>query len=119
MGRQLPSRTAARRIVAIRLLAEGSTIPDVARILGVTVEAIRQWKAKYDENGDAGLANSVVPRGPAHVVNDAQARRLMKTAGARGLETLSDVHTLAGKMGIHAARSSLRRKLISMGYWPA
>lgn len=57
------SRAMRERVLTIRLLSQGRTAPDVAKIVGRSVEGIRTHKRRYLADGDAYVAMAVSPQG--------------------------------------------------------
>jgi transposase len=49
-------RLEARRVKAMKMVARGTSQAEVARRLGVTREAVRQWVAAWRAGGRSGLA---------------------------------------------------------------
>src|SRR5262245_25690066 len=59
--RPVPAHLEARRLRAVGMVARGISQAEVARRLGVTREAVRQWVAAWNTGGRAALAPR--PRG--------------------------------------------------------
>lgn len=108
-----------RRQAAIRLLVEGTSQSAVARVLGVSREAVRRWHDAYKLGGLAALAPSPGKRGPKPELSEAECRELMSAAaGQDAAGTISGVLRVARGMGWQLSRSALRRRLVEFSLWP-
>jgi transposase len=65
-----------RRRRAVQAVKEGSSVTEVARILGVTDRSVRRWVAAERDQGGAGLAARLHP-GPKPHLNKNQARQVL------------------------------------------
>ncbi len=79
-----------RRLEAVRLLEQGWSPVSVAARLGVTDRAVRNWRARYLQEGAEGLVDRPRP-GKACKLSAAQqrdlTRRLVRGARAEGFDT--------------------------------
>lgn len=73
------------RIVAIRYLRLGHTVPEAANALGMSERQLRNWVHRYNAEGAAGLRDRPRPGQPPHLAVD-QAERFKERIrkGARG-----------------------------------
>jgi transposase len=111
-------RTSERRKAAMQLIATGLNQAEVARVLSVSRESVRKWVDKYQAGGERALEASEAHRGRYFALTDGQAKALMAEARRQGLQTLTEVCSLARASGIDASRSAIRRKLIALALWP-
>ncbi len=109
-------RLETRRLHAIDLLRAGASQADVARRLGVTREAVRQWVAAWRGGGRPALAARPRRRGSkvsllrvADVVE--QARR---DQGPLSTERVQEL--IAATFGIQYSASSVRAILRRLGF---
>jgi transposase len=65
-----------RRKRAVQAVAEGSTVAEVARVLGVSDRSVRRWVAAAREGGDEAL-NAVPHPGAAPKLNRTQERQVL------------------------------------------
>jgi transposase len=113
-------RPEARRLLAADLFAQDKSYIEVARLLGVSEEAARKWKLRYEAGGREALRERREgKRGPTSPITDKQAHALMREAKKASATTIAALCALAEKRGHEVSRSALRRKLIALGYWPA
>lgn len=115
-------RPEARRLLAADLFAKNKSYTEVATIFGVSEEAARKWKLRWDEGGKAAMKEKREGRrGPKFALSDKEAQRLMVRAKRDGASTLAELHRLAESMSLGGgvSRSGLRRKLVALGHWPA
>jgi len=111
-----------RRLAGIKLLRDGKlSHSEVARLLGVSREAVRRWAVAYAEGGAAALAPSPGKRGPRPALTEAQLRAAVAEAwGGGDGRTLAELLATAQRRHPSASlsRSALRRRLIDLGLWP-
>lgn len=109
-----------RRLAAIKLLkGQGHTQADVARLLGVSREAVRKWWAAYQAGGRKALKPSQVKRGPRPALTRdelvqllSKAKELKEGGNLAGLLRVARSH-----LGSKISRSALRRRLLEHRLW--
>jgi transposase len=106
----------ARRLRAIQMIGIGASQADVARRLGVTREAVRQWVDAWREGGAAALAPRRHP--PRHRVELARvAKALAWQVRSAQLLTTEQVHRLIVRVfGVAYSASSVRAILGQLGF---
>jgi transposase len=111
-----PAHLEARRARAVALVAQGQTQAAVARRLGVTREAVRQWVHAYRTGGPAALASK--PRRKRGRVPLAEvAQTLARGERSGGPLTTSRVRELIERAhGVEYSASSVRAILRGLGY---
>jgi transposase len=113
-------RPESRRLRAAALFVKGKGYLEVARTMGVSPEAARKWRLRWEEGGREGLKDRHdVKRGRKPPISDPQTHALMKRARELKVTTLAGLVELAGKQKLDVSRSALRRRLIALGYWEA
>src|SRR5438105_3092622 len=50
-----PEVLEARRWIAAQLLAQGSTLTEVAAAVGASVSSVKRWQTRWEEYGEVGL----------------------------------------------------------------
>ncbi|MGH7296794.1 MAG: helix-turn-helix domain-containing protein [Polyangiaceae bacterium] len=115
-SRLASSQLEARRSRAIGLVSEGATQAEVARRLGVTREAVRQWMHAYRTGGPAALAPR--PRRERGRVPLADLAQTIERASRAGepLTTSGVRGALERSHGILYSASSVRAILRRLGY---
>jgi transposase len=107
----------ARRLRAISMVSRGASQAEVARRLGVTREAVRQWVAAWNSGGRAALAPR--PRGKqgrvalarvSHVID-----RVLAMSSAQ-LTTRRVRQIIQRSFGIAYSASSIRAILHRLGF---
>lgn len=71
-----PKTFERRRRRAVALLQQGVRLREVARRVQASVSSVSQWRAAWQQGGDAALAPKPVP-GPPHKLTDEQCTRLV------------------------------------------
>jgi transposase len=107
------ARLEARRGRAIELLREGLSQSEIARRLGVSREAVRQWVEAWRAGGFAGIAARPRRKGSrvdlARVAEALAAwRERLTTEGARAI--------IARELGVAYCASNVRAILRRLGY---
>ena len=112
-SRLAPAHLEARRARAIGMVAQGASQAEVARQLGVTREAVRQWVRAYRAGGLEGLAarprreRSRVPLADLGATIDRASHAGGELTPARVREALERAHAVAYSPS--SVRSILRR----------
>ncbi|HEY8091312.1 MAG TPA: helix-turn-helix domain-containing protein [Polyangiaceae bacterium] len=112
-SRLAPSHLEARRARAIAMVTQGETQAEVARQLGVTREAVRQWVHAYRTGGPAGLAprprreRGRVPLAELAQTIDRASRADEALTTGRAREVLERAHGVA--YSLSSVRAILRR----------
>jgi transposase len=117
---QSPKRTAERRKAAVKLLRQNMSQAEVARVLGVSREAVRKWAARYQAGGLKALEPGTGKRGPKSDLSEDQLRALMNEAAAQGEgDSLAAILRIAHSSFLRStiSRSALRRRLVEIGLW--
>jgi len=109
-------RPPERRRAAITLIQAGETQAEVARLLGVSREAVRKWWDKFEAGGAAAIARSTAPRGPQISLTDEQVISAWNRVSEKDQPTIAAVHHAVGG-DKRASISAVRRRLIKLGLW--
>ncbi len=119
-----PAELEARRLRAGKLLRQGKSTSEVARLVGVTSSCVSKWKKSLRQRGLKGLKATPHP-GPAPRLSTAHKRRLvaMLTKGALAAGYDSDLWTcrrvrdLIGKtLGVWYDLNHVGRILHTLGF---
>ncbi len=115
-SRPAAAQLEARRARAIAMVAQGGTQAEVARQLGVTREAVRQWVHAYRAGGPAALAPR--PRGERGRVPLADLAQTIERAlrGGGALTTAGVGEAIERGHGVAYSASSVRAILRRLGY---
>lgn len=115
-----------RRLVAVRLLADGMSSVDVARRLQVDARSVRRWRVAMRTNSLAGLAARPAPGRPPRLTADdltcllgilvAGDRICGAAAGAWTCAEVSDI--IEWQFGIRYHRAHVNRILRKLGIEP-
>lgn len=71
-----------RRAWIIKLSAEGKTVPDIARELGLALPTVRDWIRRFDAHGLAGLEDAPRSGRPHTYIEDQRSRVIAKARSA-------------------------------------
>jgi transposase len=90
-----PDRCEAQRLRAAELFAQGRAPTEVAAMMGVTYEAARRWRARWQQGGTAALRRRTA-RGRPPKLSDHQAEQVRQAllAGAQAAGFATDLWTL-------------------------
>jgi transposase len=70
-----------RRLLAVALILDGGSRSEAAKIAGVTLQIVRDWVLRFNQEGPDGLATRKAP-GRASILNDEQRARLAEIVEA-------------------------------------
>jgi len=113
-----------RRVLALAVILDGGSRSDAAKMAGVTLQIVRDWVLKFNQDGPEGLATRKAP-GKASILNDEQRARLVEQVekgpipAAHGVVRwrLVDLgQWVWDKFGLSVTRFTLSRELRAMGY---
>ncbi|HXN34037.1 MAG TPA: helix-turn-helix domain-containing protein [Polyangiaceae bacterium] len=115
--RTLATRLAARRLVAIGMIARGASQAEVARRLEVTREAVRQWVDAWRTGGPAALAARPRVRHPrVELARIVAAIEQAQRRSNRPLTTGQVRQTIERTFGVRYCASSARAILHRLGF---
>src|SRR5215211_4933216 len=100
-----PNTLARRRRRAVALLQQGLSVREVARRVQASASSVAQWRAAWQQGGEAALAPKPVPGAP-HQLTDQQCHQLvpllLKGARAHGFPNeLWTLKRIAAAIQIH------------------
>ena len=113
-----------RRLLAVALILDGRSRSEAARIAGVTLQIVRDWVLRFNEDGPEGLATRKAP-GKASILNDEQRARLAEMVEAGPIPAAHGVvrwrivdlaQWIWDEFGLSVTRFTLGRELRAMGY---
>jgi transposase len=101
LARAAKDASQARRLLALAAVYDGSSRSEAARIGDVSLQTVRDWALRFNEQGPDGLIDGKAP-GPSSKLNDEQ-RRALKEIVEQG--------------PIPAVHGVVRRRLIDLAQW--
>jgi transposase len=101
LARASKDASQARRLLALAAVYDGSSRSEAARIGDVSLQTVRDWALRFNEQGPDGLIDGKAP-GPSSKLNDEQ-RRALKEIVEQG--------------PIPAVHGVVRRRLIDLAQW--
>ena len=113
-----------RRLLAVALILDGGSRSEAAKVAGVTLQIVRDWVLRFNENGTDGLVTRKAP-GRASILNDVQRARLAEIVetgpipAAHGVVRwrLCDLaQWVWDEFQLSVTRHTLGRELRAMGY---
>jgi transposase len=113
-----------RRLLAVALILDGGSRSEAAKVAGVTLQIVRDWVLRFNENGPDGLATRKAP-GRVSILNDEQRARLAAVVEAGPIPAahgvvrwrLADLaQWIWDEFGLSVTRHTLGRQLRAMGY---
>jgi transposase len=113
-----------RRLLAVALILEGGSRSEAAKVGGVTLQIVRDWVLRFNEDGPDGLATRKAP-GRASILSDAQRARLAEIVEAGPIPAAHGVVRwrlcdlalwIYDEFQLSVTRHTLGRELRAMGY---
>lgn len=113
-----------RRLLAVALILDGGRRSEAAKVAGVTLQIVRDWVLRFNEDGPDGLATRKAP-GRASILNDEQRARLAAIVEAGPIPAahgvvrwrLADLaQWIWDEFALSITRHTLGRELRAMGY---
>jgi transposase len=114
----------ARRLLALAAIYEGASRTEAARIGGVTLQIVRDWVAKFNAHGPAGLIDRKPPGQPSRLT-DAHRAALMARLDAGPIPSVDGVvrwrlvdliQWLFEEFRIPISKQTVSRELRALGY---
>ena len=114
----------ARRLLALASIYEGGSRSEAAKIGNVTLQVIRDWVERFNEQGPAGLINSKAP-GASAILSDKHREALKAMIEAGPIPAVHSVvrwrlidlvQWLWEEFRVSISRQTLGRELRAMGY---
>jgi len=114
----------ARRLMVLATIYDGSSRTEAARIAGVTVQIIRDWVLKFNEDGPSGLINRKAPGQPS-ILNAAHRAALVEIIEKGPALAVDGVvrwricdlrDWLKKKFNVTISKPTLSRELRALGY---
>lgn len=124
LARKTRDASQGRRLLALAVIYDGGTRSDAARIGGVTLQIIRDWVLRFNEDGPEGLIDRW-HSGPPRKLNDNQRRSLAALVEAGPTPAIHGVvrwrlpdlvQWVWEEWRISISRQTLGRELRAMGY---
>ncbi|MCP3447330.1 helix-turn-helix domain-containing protein [Bradyrhizobium sp. CCGUVB14] len=110
------NRATARRLRALALLAEGTTIIDTALRARSSQESVRAWLARFRDGGLAAMQGRP-PRGRTIRLGPEQVKQLAAAVRARPDSSLRELCGFVQRQfGVGYGKAGLRRLLRSLGF---
>lgn len=121
-----PRELEQRRLLAVRLLAEGIPVMEVARRAQVDVRSVRRWRAAASTGGEAAVAAKPAGGRPRRLTPSDLARlRRMLVDGAQAFGVAAGPWSCAEvagfiqrQFGVHYHRAHVNRILHALGIVP-
>lgn len=113
-----------RRLLAVALILDGGSRSEAAKIAGVTLQIVRDWVLRFNQEGPDGLATRKAP-GRASILNDEQRARLAEIVEAGPIPAAHGVvrwrlcdlaQWIWDEFELSVTRHTLGRELRTMGY---
>src|SRR4051794_6715093 len=124
LARKTKDGSQARRLLAIAAIYDGASRTEAAKIGGVTLQIVRDWVIKFNEQGPAGLIDRKPPGQPSRL-NDAHRAALAQAIeqgpipAAHGVVRwrLVDLcQWMWAEFNVVIAKQTMSRELRRMGY---
>lgn len=115
---------AARRMLALALVLEGSSRMDAANICGMDRQTLRDWAHRYNEEGLAGLYDRKPP-GRAALLTPAQKLEIaalveqgpdVAVDGIVRWRRIDLAHVIAQRFGVNLAERTIGKLLRALGF---
>lgn len=113
-----------RRLLALGLIVDGSSRSEAAKMVGVTLQIIRDWVIRFNADGPDGLATRKAP-GKRSILNDDQRRALAKRVEAGPIPAVHGVvrwrlidlaQWVWDEFGLSISKQSISREMRALGY---
>ncbi len=101
LARRCGEADQVRRMLALAVILDGGSRSEAARMAGVTLQIVRDWVLRFNEDGPEGLPTRKAP-GKASILNDEQRARLTEMVEAGP---------------ISAAHRVVRWRLVDLAQW--
>jgi transposase len=114
----------ARRLLCFALIYEGDRRSDAAALGGVTLQVIRDWVLRFNDEGPAGLIDRKPP-GPSRKLTDAQRQALCRVVESGPIPAIDGVvrwrlkdlvQWLFEEFRVSLDASTVSRELKALGY---
>lgn len=124
LARRCVEADQVRRMLALAVILDGGSRSEAARVAGVTLQIVRDWVLRFNEDGPEGLATRKAP-GKASILNDEQRARLAEMVEAGPIPAAHGVvrwrivdlaQWIWDEFGLSVTRFTLGRELRAMGY---
>lgn len=123
-ARQTKDAGQARRLLALAAVYDGATRTEAAKIGGVTLQIVRDWVAKFNAHGPAGLIDRKAPGQPSRL-NGTHRAALAKIIESGPIPAVHGVvrwrvvdlcQWIWEEFRVVIARQTLSRELRALGY---
>lgn len=113
-----------RRLLAVALILDGGSRSEAAKVAGVTLQIVRDWVLRFNDDGHEGLVTRKAP-GRASILNDEQRAQLAEQVEAGPIPAAHGVvrwriidlaQWVWDEFGLSVTRYTLGRELRAMGY---
>ncbi len=124
LARRCVEADQVRRMLALAVILDGGSRSEAARVAGVTLQIVRDWVLRFNEDGPEGLATRKAP-GKASILNDEQRAWLAEMVEAGPIPAAHGVvrwrivdlaQWIWDEFGLSVTRFTLGRELRAMGY---
>jgi transposase len=124
LARKTKDGPQARRLLILGAIYDGATRTEAARIGGVTLQIIRDWVMRFNEQGPAGLLDGKSPGQPSRL-NDVQRQAIVRMIESGPIPAIHGVvrwrlidlaQWIYEEFRITVAKQTLSRELRAMGY---
>ncbi len=124
MAKGAKDASQARRLLALASIYDGGSRTEAAKIGDVTLQTVRDWVTRFNENGPAGLVDGKAP-GAKPILNDDQRRALKEMVEAGPIPSVHGVvrwrlcdlaQWLNEEYGLSVSEQTMSREMRALGF---
>jgi len=123
LARRSKEASQARRLLALAAVYDGSSRSEAARIGDVSLQTVRDWALRFNEQGPDGLIDGKAP-GPSSKLNDEQRRALKEIVEQGSIPAVHGVvrwrlidlaQWLSDEFGVSLSETTMSREMRALG----
>jgi transposase len=123
LARASKDASQARRLLALAAVYDGSSRSEAARIGDVSLQTVRDWALRFNEQGPDGLIDGKAP-GPSSKLNDEQRRALKEIVEQGPIPAVHGVvrwrlidlaQWLSDEFGVSLSETTMSREMRALG----
>jgi transposase len=123
LARRTKDGSQARRLLALAAVYDGASRSEAARIGDVSLQTVRDWVLRFNEEGPSGLIDGKAP-GPPSKLNDKQRRALKEIVEAGPIPAIHGVvrwrlidlaQWLSDEFGVSLSETTMSREMRALG----
>jgi len=123
LARASKDASQARRLLALAAVYDGASRSEAARIGDVSLQTVRDWALRFNEQGPGGLIDGKAP-GNASKLNDAQRRALKEVVETGPIPAIHGVvrwrlidlaQWLSDEFGVSLSETTMSREMRALG----